>query len=101
MKSRRPARVIVSFRGFDYDMNVAVCRRALVQRQVAGEFDTMDGLADAIGRSRSTTSRFFAGRQMSLTVALAVLGKLKLRFEDVFTPCDPDEGAPTRIERAK
>ena len=26
---------------------------------------------------------------MSLTVALAVLDKLKLRFDEVFTPCDP------------
>jgi hypothetical protein len=90
----------VNFRGFDYEMNIAVCRRALVQCQVDGELDTMDGLADAIGRSRSTASRFFSGRQMSLTVALAVLAKLKLRFEEVFTPCGPDQGAPTSIERA-
>jgi hypothetical protein len=86
---KRTARTVVNFRGFDYDMNLAVCRRALVMRQVAGEFDSMEGLADAIGRSRSTASRFFSGKQMSLTVALAVLDKLKLRFEDVFTPCDP------------
>jgi hypothetical protein len=101
MTSRRPVRAIVSFRGFDYDMNVAVCRRALVQRQVDGEFDSMNGLADAIGRSRSTASRFFAGRQMSLTVVLAVLDKLKLRFEEVFTPCDPDHEASPSFEGAK
>lgn len=101
MGRRRPARVIVNFRGFDYEMNVAVCRRALVQRQVAGEFDTMDGLADAIGRSRSTASRFSSGRQTSLTVALAVLAKLKLRFEEVFTACDPDHEAPTSFEGAE
>ena len=98
MGRRRPARAVVSFRGFDYEMNVPVCRHALVQRQVDGEFDTMDGLASAIGRSRSTASRFFSGRQMSLTVALAVLDKLKLRFEEVFTPCDPDHEAPMTFE---
>ena len=98
---RRPARAIVSFRGFDYDMNVAVCRRALVQRQVEGEFDTMDGLAHAIGRSRSTASRFFSGRPMSLTVALVVLDKLKLRFDEVFTACDPDREAPPSFEGAE
>jgi DNA-binding XRE family transcriptional regulator len=46
----------------------------------------MEHLATAIGISRSTVSRFFAGRATSLTVALAVLDKLKLKFEEVFTP---------------
>jgi len=88
----RPKRAIVNFRGIDHEMNVTVCRMALVQRQVAGEFDSMEGLADAIGRSRSTVSRFFAGRRTSLPVALAVLDKLKLRFEQVFTPINLDDG---------
>ncbi len=90
---RRPRRAIVNFRGIDHEMNVTVCRMALVRRQVAGEFDSMEGLADAIGRSRSTVSRFFAGRRTSLPVALAVLDKLKLRFEQVFTPINLDDGA--------
>ncbi len=89
---RRPRRAIVNFRGIDHEMNVTVCRMALVQRQVAGEFDSMEGLADAIGRSRSTVSRFFAGRRTSLPVALAVLAKLKLGFEQVFTPINLDDG---------
>jgi hypothetical protein len=89
---RRPRRALVNFRGIDHEMNVTVCRMALVQRQVAGEFDSMEGLADAIGRSRSTVSRFFAGRRTSLPVALAVLDKLKLRFEQVFTPINIDDG---------
>ena len=92
---RRPKRTIVNFRGIDHEMNVTVCRMALVQRQVAGEFDSMEGLADAIGRSRSTVSRFFAGRRTSLPVALAVLDKLKLRFEQVFTPINVDDGVPS------
>ncbi len=95
----RPLRAIVSFRGIDHEMNVTVCRLALVHRQVAGEFDSMEGLADAIGRSRSTASRFFAGRRTSLAVTLAVLDKLKLEFEDVFTPVNLDgaSGPPERI----
>ena len=94
----RPGRVIVSFRGIDQEMNVSVCRVALVRRQVAGEFDSMEQLADAIGCSRSTASRYFAGRSHSLAVALAVLGKLKLKFEDVYTPCNLDgsSGPPER-----
>jgi hypothetical protein len=89
---RRPRRAIVNFRGIDHEMNVTVCRMALVQRQVAGEFDSMEGLAVAIGRSRSTVSRFFAGRRTSLPVALAVVDKLKLRFDQVFTPINLDGG---------
>jgi hypothetical protein len=92
---RRPRRAIVNFRGINHEMNVTVCRMALVQRQVAGEFDSIEGLADAIGRSRSTVSRFFAGRRTSLPVALAVLDKLKLRFEQVFMPINLDDGVPS------
>jgi len=87
---RQPCRAIVNFRGIDHEMNVTVCRMALVRRQVAGEFDSMEGLADAIGRSRSTVSRFFAGRRTSLPVAIAVLDKLQLKFEQVFTPINLD-----------
>lgn len=87
---QRPQRVIVNFRGIDHEMNVPVCRLALVRRQVAGDFDSMEALANALGRSRSTVSRFFSGRGTSLPVALAVLDKLKLKFEQVFTPVDLD-----------
>jgi DNA-binding XRE family transcriptional regulator len=82
----KPRRAIVNFRGIDHEMDLTVLRLALVRRQVAGEFDSMEQLADAIGISRSTVSRCFAGRPVSLTVALAVLDKLKLQFEEVFTP---------------
>ncbi len=88
---RRPRRAILNFRGIDHEMNVTVCWMALVRRQVAGEFDSMEGLADAIGRS--TISRFFAGRRTGLPVALAVLDKLRLRFEQVFSPINLDDGA--------
>jgi hypothetical protein len=90
---QRPQRTIVNFRGIDHEMNVTVCRLALVRRQVAGEFDSVEALADGVGRSRSTVSRFFAGRRTSLPVALAVLDKLKLKFEQVFTPIHVDDMA--------
>jgi hypothetical protein len=95
----RPRTAIVNFRGIDHEMNLIVCRMALVRCQVAGEFDSMELLAEAIGRSRSTVSRFFSGRQHSLPLALAVLDKLKLKFEDVYTPCSLD-GASSPPERA-
>jgi DNA-binding XRE family transcriptional regulator len=85
---KRPRRVLVNFKGIVYEMDRVTCQHALVRRQVEGEFHSMELLAAAAGVSRSTASRFFAGRQMSLTVALAVLCKLKLSFDDVFRPCD-------------
>jgi DNA-binding XRE family transcriptional regulator len=86
----RPERAIVNFRGIDHEMNVPVLRLALVRRQVAGEFESMEQLAHAVGVSRSTVSRYFAGRATSLTVTLGILDKLKLRFEDVYTPINLD-----------
>jgi DNA-binding XRE family transcriptional regulator len=91
MASRtRPRRAIVHFHGIDHEMNMPVLRLALVRRQVAGEFHSMEQLADAVGISRSTVSRFFAGRPTSLTIAMAILDKLMLKFEEVFTPINLD-----------
>jgi hypothetical protein len=75
----------VIFRGVAYEMDVPACRRALVRCQVAGELDSMEGMAEALSISRSTVSRFF-GRQTSLATALAILDKLHLDFDDVFRP---------------
>ena len=83
MKNRRKLPVVV-FRSMQYTMDVPVCRRALVRRQVAGDFDSMDGLAKLCEISRSTASRFFSAR-MSLPVALVILDRLQLNFDDVFS----------------
>src|SRR5262245_49175558 len=82
----RPRRVVVSYRGVPYTLDLMPCRRALVTRQVEGDVDSMEGLARAVGISRSTVSRFFAGRATSLRVTLGVLAALRLRFEDVAAP---------------
>jgi DNA-binding XRE family transcriptional regulator len=95
----RPKRALVNFRELEYEMDVAVCRAALVRRQVEGEIGSIEGLAQAVGCSRSTVSRLFAGRQTSLTVALRILDKLKLTFDEVFTrraAVDRDGGPPGR-----
>jgi hypothetical protein len=97
-RMKQPRRAVVNFRGIDHDMDLAVVRLALVRRQVAGEFDSMEALSKAIGRSRSTASRFFSGRSTSLPVALAVLSKLKLDFDEVFTPCSLDDGRPILLD---
>jgi response regulator of citrate/malate metabolism len=87
-RMKRPQTVIVTYRGLPYELDLVTCRRGLVQRQVAGEFHSMEQLARACGISRSTASRFFSGRATSLTVTLRILAKLRLAFVDVAKPCD-------------
>ncbi len=90
MRRSRPLdRTVVSFRGIDHEMNLAVCRQALVRCQVEGELDSIESLARACGCSRSTASRFFSGRT-GLSTALAIIAMLKLTFDDVFTRCTGD-----------
>ena len=84
-RSRRPESVVVWYRDIAYDLNLLECRRALVERQVEGELDSMESLANAVRISRSTASRFFSGRPTSLAVTLKILSKLGLTFEKVAT----------------
>jgi transcriptional regulator with XRE-family HTH domain len=89
----RPRRVSVRYRGVPYSLNLVRCRRALVDCQVKGEFDSMEELADKVGVSRSTASRFFSGRPTSLMVTKRVLDALHLKFSDVLTPESEDDVA--------
>ena len=92
-RTNQPRQVTVWYRGIPYTLDLVRCRRALVQRQVEGDLDSMGSLASAIGISRSTASRFFSGRQTSLTVTLRLLEALHLKFEDVATPSLDDPAA--------
>jgi transcriptional regulator with XRE-family HTH domain len=89
----RPRKVSVRYRGVPYSLNLVRCRRALVDCQVKGEFDSMEELADKVGVSRSTASRFFSGRPTSLTVTKRILDALHLKFSDVLTPEMEDDAA--------
>src|SRR5215469_16386866 len=82
----RPREVTVFYRGIAYQLNLVRCRRALVDRQVEGDFDSMESLANEVGVSRSTGSRFFSGRPTSLAVSLRILAALHLLFQDVARP---------------
>jgi hypothetical protein len=82
----RPRKVTVWYRGIPYSLNLVRCRRALVDCQVRGEFDSMEQLAGAVGISRSTASRFFSGRPTSLAVTMRMLDALHLTFGDALTP---------------
>jgi transcriptional regulator with XRE-family HTH domain len=92
-RTSRPQQVIVWYRGLAYELDLVKCRRALVNRQVEGDLDSMESLANAVGISRSTASRYFSGRATSLTVTLKVLDKLGLKFEDVARPVDAPSAA--------
>ena len=59
----RPRQVTVWYRGIPYTLDLVRCRRALVSRQVDGDLDSMESLANTVGISRSTASRFFSGRR--------------------------------------
>jgi hypothetical protein len=90
----RPKYCRVIYRGIPYILDLVICRRALVNRQVEGELDSMESLAGALGISRSTVSRFFSGRPTSLAVTLKILGALGVTFRDVAKPAaDDDDGA--------
>ena len=82
----RPRKVTVWYRGIPYSLNLVRCRRALVDCQVRGEVESMERLADAVGISRSTASRFFSGRPTSLAVTKRMVAALHLTFGDVLTP---------------
>jgi transcriptional regulator with XRE-family HTH domain len=82
----RPRKVTVWYRGIPYSLDLVRCRRALVDCQVKGDFESMEELAQAVGISRSTASRFFSGRPTSLAVTKRILDALHLTFVDVLTP---------------
>jgi transcriptional regulator with XRE-family HTH domain len=87
----RPKHVTVWYRGIPYLLDLVRCRRALVDRQVEGDLDSMERLANVVGISRSTASRFFSGRPTSLAVTLKILEALHLTFADVARPVSDDE----------
>jgi transcriptional regulator with XRE-family HTH domain len=89
----RPKSVTVWYRGIPYLLDLVQCRRALVGCQVEGDLDSMESLANAVGISRSTASRFFSGRPTSLAVTLKILGVLHLKFEQVAKPLDEQDDA--------
>lgn len=79
---RLPKYVRVVYRGIPHVLDLVVCRYALVTCQVEGELESMESLAAKVNVSRSTASRFFSGRQTSLTVTLKILDALHLTFEE-------------------
>lgn len=87
----RRARATVVYRGIPHAVDLERCRRALVWREVEGEVDGLKDLANRVGLSRSTVSRFFNGRGTSLVAMLRILAALRLDFRDVVSPLATDE----------
>jgi hypothetical protein len=84
----RPRYIVITYRGIPHRLDLDGCERALLRRQIEGDFVGVQGLANAAGISRSTASRFFCGRPASLSVTLAIFAQLRLAFDDVVTPID-------------
>src|SRR5258708_36564953 len=68
----RPNQVRVRYRGIPYTFDLVTCRRALVKRQVEGELDSMESLANAVGITHSPATRFFPPRPPSLPPTLTL-----------------------------
>jgi hypothetical protein len=82
----RPTTTTVVYREIPYTLDLEACRRALVAREVRGEPASLEDVADSVGVSRSSVSRFFAGRGTSLSMTLRILAALRLDFSDVASP---------------
>ena len=89
-RRRRPASVIMAFSGHPHRVDLAAIERGFFAHVVAGKYDSREDIAKAIGRSRSTVSRFFGGRNTSIRVFLDILTELGLKFEDVARPVNED-----------
>jgi transcriptional regulator with XRE-family HTH domain len=85
-----PDWAIVDFRGFPHLIHLRHMRRRLLDNQVQrSDVDSLLAIAAKANCSRSTVSRLFAGRQVSVRVLLTVLDELGLEFSEV---CFPLEG---------
>ena len=87
MPAARRRSAVVQYNGVSYKRNLSLCRRALTERQVQGEYlGGMIDVAKAAGCSRSTVTRLFNGHSLSMEVTRNILSVLKLSFEEVHTP---------------
>lgn len=84
---------IIWFRKVPYVVDIPACRKALVRRQVEGELTNMASLAAAANISRSTASRFFSRRSISLAAMLRILAVLRLEFGNVCQEAAEEEVA--------
>jgi len=82
---------IIWWRKVPYVVDIPACRKALVRRQVEGELTNMASLASAAKISRSTASRFFSRRSVSLAATLRILSVLRQEFGDVCQPAADNE----------
>lgn len=89
-----PKEAVVRYRGAEYRLDLVMCRRALVRRQVEGTLTNMASLAAAANVSRSTASRFFSGKSTSLAATMRILKVLGLHFHDVAFPLDASGARP-------
>jgi hypothetical protein len=90
---RRVDKVIAWYRGIPHVLDLRACRQAFVRSEMVGHFDSVEALAEAVNISRSTGSRFFNGRPVSLDITMRLVSALGLRLEEVVWPASPEEVA--------
>jgi hypothetical protein len=93
---RRPASAVQVFDGNLHRLDMVTIESAFFRKVIEGTYGCREDLAKAAGCSRSTVSRFFAGKNVSIKVTLAILAALDLRFDDVAEPLKANEHPPSR-----
>jgi hypothetical protein len=92
--AERRRTAVVQYNGVSYTRNLSLCRRTLTERQVEGSFlGGLGELGTVSACTRSSVSRFFAGRNLSMQLTVRILDALKLRFDQVHTPITPHTDA--------
>jgi transcriptional regulator with XRE-family HTH domain len=88
--NRRPDWALVEYEGLPHLLHLRALRRALLNSAIAGTHESRESLAEGTGFSRSTVSRFVAGRNTSTRTTRAILAELGLKWDDVLYAL-PDE----------
>jgi transcriptional regulator with XRE-family HTH domain len=82
---------MVTHQGQTYERDLAKCRRLVLERQVEGEFDTLEGLAQRVGLGRTTVGAWLRGAVPGTTTTTArILEGLRVEFEDVHRKVETD-----------
>jgi transcriptional regulator with XRE-family HTH domain len=95
-RRRRPVSTVQVFDGNPHRLDMVAIESAFFRKVIEGTYGCREDMAKAAGCSRSTVSRFFAGKNVSIRVVLAILAELDLRFDDVAEPLYPNEHPASR-----
>jgi hypothetical protein len=91
MRSRRgelaPESIRVRYGNALYERDLVRCRKALWERVIAGDFQSVAGLAELLDIHKDTVYHFLSGgKSGSKETVEAILDRLHLTFDEVHRP---------------